>query len=89
MRGILTTMVCVGLAGASFAQQDPQYTQYMFDRLSVNPGVAGTSGNICITALLRQQWTGFEGAPKTGLLNLQMPIAKISSGIGISAYSDQ
>jgi len=39
MRGILTAVVCVGLVSTSFAQQDPQFSQYMFDRLSINPGV--------------------------------------------------
>lgn len=88
MRGILTVAVCTVAAGATFAQQDPQFTQYMFDRLSINPGSAGTNGSLCATAILRQQWTGFEGAPKTGLFNFQMPISKISSGVGLTAYLD-
>jgi type IX secretion system PorP/SprF family membrane protein len=61
----------------------------MFDRLSVNPAVAGGTGNICATALMRQQWTGFDGAPKTGLINLQGPINKINSGLGLSVYFDK
>jgi len=61
----------------------------MFDRLSVNSAVAGGTGNICATALLRQQWTGFDGAPKTGLINLQGPINKINSGVGLSVYYDK
>jgi len=89
MRGITTVALCAVLGSASFAQQDPQYSQYMFDRISINPGVAGTSGSMCVTALLRQQWSGFEGAPKTGLFNFHMPISKISSGVGISFYADQ
>lgn len=82
-------MVGVCVAGASLAQQDPQLTQYMFDRLSINPAVAGTTGQLCATGFFRQQWSGFEGAPKTGLFNAHMPIAKISSGVGLSAYFDQ
>ena len=89
MRGILTAAACAVVASLSFAQQDPQYTQYMFDRLSTNSGVAGTSGNICVGALLRQQWSGFDGAPKTGLINVQGPIAKINSGVGLSVYFDK
>ncbi|HQW06128.1 MAG: type IX secretion system membrane protein PorP/SprF [Flavobacteriales bacterium] len=89
MRGILTAVVGMVVASASFAQQDPQLTQYMFDRLSVNPAVAGTNGQLCVTGFFRQQWSGFEGAPKTGLLNAQMPIAKISSGVGLSVYFDE
>lgn len=89
MRGILTTVACVVLGGASFAQQDPQFTQYMFDRLSINPAYAGMGGNICATALLRQQWSGFDGAPKTALVNVHGPISKINSGIGLSVYFDK
>ena len=89
MRWIVTAGVCALVGSASYAQQDPQFTQYMFDRLSVNSAVAGSSGNICATALLRQQWTGFDGAPKTGLINLQGPISKINSGIGMSIYYDK
>ena len=89
MRGIITAGVFVLVGSVSFAQQDPQFTQYMFDRLSINPAVAGSSGNICATALMRQQWTGFDGAPKTGLINLQTPLSKINSGLGLSVYFDK
>ena len=89
MRWIITAGVCALVGSASYAQQDPQFTQYMFDRLSINPAVAGGTGNICATALLRQQWSGFDGAPKTGLLNLQGPISKINSGVGLSVYYDK
>lgn len=89
MRGILTAVCGLAVAGSVLAQQDPQFSQYMFDRLSVNPAVAGTTGQLCATALLRQQWSGFEGAPKTGLLNAHMPINKISSGVGLSVYLDE
>ncbi|MBL7950545.1 MAG: type IX secretion system membrane protein PorP/SprF [Flavobacteriales bacterium] len=89
MRGILTAAVGLCVAGAALAQQDPQLTQYMFDRISINPAVAGSSGQICATGFFRQQWSGFDGAPKTGLFNAQMPISKISSGIGLSVYLDE
>lgn len=89
MRGIFTVAFFSVIVSSAFAQQDPQFTQYMFDRLSINPAVAGISGQLCGTAILRQQWSGFEGAPKTGLLNVSMPINKISSGIGMSVYLDE
>lgn len=89
MRGILTAVVGVVVASASFAQQDPQLTQYMFDRLSINPAVAGTTGQLCATGFFRQQWSGFDGAPQTGLFNAHMPISKISSGVGLSVYVDE
>ncbi|MFZ1687207.1 MAG: type IX secretion system membrane protein PorP/SprF [Flavobacteriales bacterium] len=89
MRRIVTAFACAVTVSTALAQQDPQFTQYMFDRLSINPGSAGTNGNMCLTALLRQQWSGFDGAPKTGLLNFQMPINAIRSGVGLSVYLDQ
>jgi type IX secretion system PorP/SprF family membrane protein len=77
------------VGSASYAQQDPQFTQYMFDRMSINPAVVGTGGTICATALLRQQWSGFDGAPKTGLIDLQGPLTTINSGIGLTVYYDK
>lgn len=83
------TALALFLGTALFAQQDPQFTQYMFDRLSINPAVAGTTGELCGTLLLRQQWTGFDGAPKTALLNVHGNVKKISSGLGLSVFLDE
>jgi type IX secretion system PorP/SprF family membrane protein len=76
---------CIG-----FAQQDPLSSQYMFNTLTYNPGVAGTSGMICATALNRQQWVGFKGAPSTTLFNISAPVSlfKIKSGVGLLVESD-
>jgi type IX secretion system PorP/SprF family membrane protein len=73
-----------------FSQQDPLSSQYMFNTLTYNPGVAGTSGMICATALNRQQWVGFKGAPSTTVFNISAPVApfKIKSGIGLLVESD-
>lgn len=73
---------------AGYSQQDPQFTHYMFDRLSVNPGVAGTSNAICATAIYRQQWSGFDGAPQTFLLNAHMPVDVLRGGLGITFFND-
>jgi type IX secretion system PorP/SprF family membrane protein len=72
------------------SQQDPLSSQYMFNTLTYNPGVAGTSGMICATALNRQQWVGFKGAPSTTLFNISAPVSpfKISSGVGLLIQSD-
>jgi type IX secretion system PorP/SprF family membrane protein len=65
-------------------------SNYMFNTLTFNPGVAGTSGMICATALNRQQWVGFKGAPATTLLNVSAPFNpfKIRSGAGLVVESD-
>jgi type IX secretion system PorP/SprF family membrane protein len=74
----------------SLSQQDPLTSQYMFSTLTYNPGIAGTSGMICATALNRQQWIGFKGAPTTTLFNISAPVSlfKIKSGIGLIVESD-
>jgi type IX secretion system PorP/SprF family membrane protein len=74
----------------AFAQQDPLSSQYMFNTLTYNPAVAGVNGMICATALNRQQWIGFKGAPSTTLFNFSAPFKpfKINSGIGLVVESD-
>jgi type IX secretion system PorP/SprF family membrane protein len=79
----------IGFVAQSSAQQEPQFTQFMFDRLSINPAFAGTQDAICATLLGRQQWSGFSGQPSTGLLNINGPIESIRSGIGASVYVDE
>jgi type IX secretion system PorP/SprF family membrane protein len=72
------------------SQQDPLSSQYMFNTLTFNPGVAGASGMICATALNRQQWVGFKGAPSTTLFNVSAPVSLfgIKSGVGLVVESD-
>lgn len=70
------------------AQQDAQYTQYMYNTMSVNPAYAGSRGQLSIAALYRSQWVGLEGAPKTQTLNLHSPIRNSRLGYGISIVND-
>jgi type IX secretion system PorP/SprF family membrane protein len=72
------------------SQQDPLSSQYMFNTLTYNPGVAGVSGMVCATAINRQQWVGFDGAPSTTIFNVSAPVSpfKINSGVGLLVESD-
>jgi type IX secretion system PorP/SprF family membrane protein len=72
------------------SQQDPLSSHYMFNTLTYNPGYAGTSGMICATAISRQQWVGFEGAPSTIVFNVNAPVSpfRIRSGVGLLVESD-
>jgi len=74
----------------ALSQQDPLSSHYMFNTLTYNPGIAGTSGMICATALNRQQWIGFDGAPSTTVFNISAPVApfRINSGVGLVIESD-
>ena len=83
---ILLIIVCLPV----MAQQDPVTSQYMFNTLTYNPGIAGISGMICATAINRQQWTGLQGAPSTTILNVNSPFSLFNkrNGVGLSIQSD-
>lgn len=72
-----------------FGQQDAQYTQYMYNTVSVNPGYAGSRGHMSVAALYRTQWVGLDGAPTTQTLNLHSPIGYRGVGLGFSIVNDQ
>ncbi|WP_420398995.1 type IX secretion system membrane protein PorP/SprF [Flagellimonas sp.] len=70
------------------AQQDAQYTQYMFNTLTVNPAYAGSRGQLSFAGLYRSQWIGLDGAPETFSLNLHSPIRNSRLGYGVSIVND-
>jgi type IX secretion system PorP/SprF family membrane protein len=71
-----------------FGQQDPQYTQYMYNMNILNPAYAGSKGIPSIGLLGRTQWVGVEGAPKTVTLAMHAPIGK-AVGLGLSVIHDE
>lgn len=87
----LSLIIASLLVGSTlvWGQQDPQFSQFMYDRLSVNPAFAGSKDAICATLIGRQQWSGLSGQPSTGLLNVSGPISSIKSGIGATVYLDE
>jgi type IX secretion system PorP/SprF family membrane protein len=76
-------------AGIAFAQQDPQYTQYMYNTINVNPAYAGSRGVTSVFLLHREQWIGLDGAPVTSTASLNKPINNTNLGYGISFVNDQ
>ncbi len=70
------------------AQQDAQYTQYMYNTIAVNPAYAGSRGVLSITGLHRSQWVGLDGAPNTQTLNFNTPVSE-RVGIGLSIVNDE
>ncbi len=71
------------------AQQDAHYTQFMSNKLVINPAYAGSREALSLTALYRHQWQGFEGAPRTGTFSFNAPFLKNNSGIGMSVIYDK
>ena len=70
------------------AQQEPLYTQYMFNTVSVNPAYAGTRNAMNIISLSRIQWAGLEGAPRTHNITMHTPLNNYKMGLGFSVVSD-
>jgi type IX secretion system PorP/SprF family membrane protein len=71
------------------AQQDPGYTQYMYNTMTVNPGYAGSTGSLDVGLLHRSQWTGLDGAPETQSLTIHSPLTNDAIGLGFSAVHDK
>lgn len=72
-----------------FAQQDAQYTQYMYNTININPAYAGSRGVMSIFGLHRTQWVGIDGAPVTNAFSINTPINNSNLGIGLSLVNDR
>jgi type IX secretion system PorP/SprF family membrane protein len=89
MKKIILSVILATLTLITVAQQDPQYTQWQFDRLSVNPAFSGFDRNHNVTILHRDQWDGLDKDPKTYLFNYSgMYGAKQNIGVGLTFYTE-
>ena len=82
------TLVIVLISGLSYAQQDAQFTNYMYNTLSFNPAYAGSRGTTSIYLSQRSQWVGLDGAPTTNALSYHSPLGSSNLGIGVSFLND-
>ena len=73
----------------SYAQQDAQFTQYMYNTININPAYAGSRGAMSIFALHRTQWVGLEGAPVTNTVSINTPLNESNLGLGVSLINDK
>ncbi|MCC9044526.1 type IX secretion system membrane protein PorP/SprF [Myroides sp. M-43] len=71
------------------AQQDPQFTQYMYNASNINPAYAGSRGNLSIFGNYRTQWVGLDGAPKTANLSVNTPLGDSKLGLGVNYMNDR
>lgn len=87
-----TKLVLISLmftAVVSYAQQDAQFTQYMYNTINVNPAYAGSRGAMSIFALHRTQWVGLDGAPTTNAVSINTPFNNSRLGLGVSIVNDK
>ncbi len=73
----------------NIAQQDPMYTQYFFNPLTVNSGYAGTRDALSASLLVREQWVGIEGAPQTQTLSIHSPLRNDKLAVGGTIIRDK
>ncbi|MEL6919392.1 MAG: PorP/SprF family type IX secretion system membrane protein, partial [Bacteroidota bacterium] len=86
----ILVLILLGLSFEVSAQQDPQYTQYMYNTQVVNPAYAGSRDALSFGLLGRTQWVNFEGAPKTGTFTINTPIGALENmGLGLSIVHDE
>ncbi len=69
-------------------QQDPQYTHYMYNTLSINPAYAGQRETLSVVGLSRTQWVGIDGAPQTQSLGVHSPLSNDRIGVGLNVVND-
>ncbi len=77
------------IASTVSAQQLPQFTQYVYNTMSVNPAYAGSRETFSATALHRNQWAGLDGNPTTSTLSVHAPVKFSRVGLGLTYISDQ
>ncbi|MBU3026863.1 type IX secretion system membrane protein PorP/SprF [Zobellia galactanivorans] len=87
--GVMLALLLVASIQNTIAQQDSQYTQYMYNTVSVNPAYAGSRGHVSTALLHRSQWVGLDGAPTTQTFNLHSPIGYRGVGLGLSIVNDK
>lgn len=85
---LFVLLVCILGVESATAQQDPQYTQYMYNMNVVNPAYAGSKETLSLTALYRKQWSGLDGAPETITFSGHSPVTD-EVGLGLSLIKDE
>ncbi|WP_026715439.1 PorP/SprF family type IX secretion system membrane protein [Flavobacterium daejeonense] len=84
---IILFLLLVMVSG--FAQQDSQYSHYMYNTININPAYAGSRGVTSIFGLHRSQWVGLDGAPTTNAFSINAPLENSRLGIGVSFVNDK
>ncbi|QED36799.1 type IX secretion system membrane protein PorP/SprF [Antarcticibacterium arcticum] len=85
---ILIAILFAGLFSTQ-AQQLPQFTQYMYNTISINPAYAGSRDGLSLTALHRSQWAGISGGPQTQTISVHSPLSNEKVGLGLSVINDK
>jgi len=87
---IISSILLVLISFSNYAQQEAQFTQYMYATQIFNPAYSGNRGIMSLKFLGRSQWLDIEGSPKTSILAFDTPIGRTENmGLGLSVFNDQ
>ncbi|MEL4307447.1 PorP/SprF family type IX secretion system membrane protein [Joostella sp. CR20] len=86
---VLLVVVMFWGSNSAYAQQESQYTQYMYNTVTINPAYAGSRGVLSFNGLYRSQWVGLDGAPETMAFSANTPIGLGKVGLGLSFGNDK
>ena len=87
IKNTVISVLIVLSVGIAYGQVQPLSTQFMYNKLALNPAYAGSEAYTELTAIVRSQWIGFPGAPKTQQLSANIPLFDQRVGLGITANS--
>ncbi len=85
----ILVLALIGLVSAAQAQQDPQYSQFMYNKLPINSAYTGGRDVLSIRALYRNQWVGLEGSPQTATLSIHSPLKNEDLALGLNIVHDK
>ena len=89
LRVIISVIMCSLTMLGAHAQQDPLYSQYMFNMMGINPAYAGSREVLSVTGMAKAQWAGIEGAPLTEMLTADFAIKEKKIGLGVALLNDR
>lgn len=85
----LLALALVALPTVTKSQQTLRFSNYMFNKLILNPGAAGSNEYMEIMGSYRKQWVGFNGSPSTSFLSYDGAILQRRMGVGIQLIHDE
>jgi len=89
MKKILFVLSLVFVAVLGYGQQERQFTQFMYNKLSFNPGYAGSFDAASLTGIYRNQWVGLDGAPKSVTVSFDTPLKNERVGVGLNLHTNK
>lgn len=89
IKTVALSVLLLGSAITAKAQQDPQYTQYMYNTSVINPAYVGSRDVLSVFGQYRTQWVGLDGAPKTANISVSTPLGESGLGLGASFTNDR